>query len=113
MLKLVSTYHGDILYMVRTLNTHEYRFIPVKTFVSKSKLVYCTYMGLLHVLFVWAFVWAYCNRVSILVKGKVEVFYVIITSILIVTGKYISVHTVQQLDKYRYILNIISKWGHI
>ena len=91
MLKLVSTYHGDILYMVCTLNAPEYRFIPVKTFVSKSKLVYCTYMGLLNVLFVWA----YCNRVSILVKGKVEVFYIIITSKLIVTGKYILVHTVQ------------------
>ena len=63
----------------------------MKTFVSKWQIAHCTYMGLLHVLVVWA----RCNVVSILVKGKVEVFYVIITSKLIVTAKYIYVHTVQ------------------
>ena len=94
MLKLVSTYHGDILYMVCTLNTREYRFIPVKTFVSKSQQVYCTYMGLLHVLFEWA----YCNRFSILVKGKLVVFYVIIKSKIIVTSEHVLLHTVQHVD---------------
>ena len=95
--------------MVRTLNTHEYRFIPVKTFVSKWQIVYCTYMRLLHVLFVWA----YCNRVSILAKGKVEVFNVIIKSKVIVTGEYVLLHTVQYVDKYVYIKYYIKLRAYI
>ena len=95
---LVCTYHADTLYMVRTLkNTHVYRFIPVKTFVSKWQ------NGALYVHAVYActyFVLANSNRVSILVKGKVKVFYVIIRSIVIVTIKYILLHTVQYEDEY-------------
>ena len=63
----------------------------MKTFVSKWQIAHCTYIGLLHVLVVWA----RCNVVSILVKGKLEVFYIIITSKRIVTHKYVFVYTVQ------------------
>ena len=51
-------------------------------------------MGLQHVLFVWAD----CNRFSILVKGKVVVFYVIIKSKIIVTSEHVLLHTVQHVD---------------
>ena len=71
--------------------------------------MYCTYMGLLHVLFVWAC----CVRFSILVKGKVEVVYVIITSKVIVTGEYVLLHTVQYVDNYFYIKYYIKLRAYI